>query len=326
MKSNILFVIFISCLSFIAEAQSPEILNRYRAVLLPQLYYENGKKDIYGIRETARKQFVSCGLPLLLDERDISMEILKNPCSLIHCLVNNTASSSADYFSVVDVLFINCKNDTILRFSAQAAMQFTFRESRESYIRATQKAMQPLDTFHYAFHDTLVSVPADTVISDSDSIAWNVERKLCWDDFRGSAKDDDPADALTYTCNQTMFEAFSVGKRFTVESRVQCYFIKSKSWVKKEKDKQVDYLLNHEQRHFDLAEVGAREFRKKLKEVMFTSANFRDEVKRITGEVDEKYHRLQQQYDSESDHSRVKEMQEKWNAKIDSLLKELEDY
>ena len=87
-----------------------------------------------------------------------------------------------------------------------------------------------------------------------------------------------------------------------------------------------DYLLNHEQRHFDLAESGAREFRKKLKQARFTPENFQKEVQNITREIDEKYKKLQQQYDKESDHSRNEEKQNEWNQKIDSMLKGFEEY
>jgi hypothetical protein len=145
-----------------------------------------------------------------------------------------------------------------------------------------------------------------------------------WDDFKGTPADGDPADALTYTGNQTLFEAFGIGNRFEVESHITCHFIKSKSWVKP--GKKSDYLLNHEQRHFDISEIGAREFRNKLKKTTFTQGNFSSEVKRITDEMNQKYHRMQEQYDRETDHSRLEEKQQEWNKKIDGMLKETETY
>jgi len=317
-------LLLIQCCHFISSAQNPEVLNGYQSVFMPPLVYDNGKTDIYDIRKTVAEKLVSCRVPLFLKEDEISYEAMKNPCAMLHCLIGNSQASGTN-MSMINILFLNCKSDTVLKCSARAEAHANLPETRNSFIQATRKALEVFNGYHY---HSAVSPPSEPDLKsetgEDDSIAWKASRKLRWDDFKGKAVDDDPADALTYTANQTFFEGFGVGSRFNVESKVTCYFIKDKSWVKTGKES--DYLLNHEQRHFDLAETGAREFRKKLKQAIFNSENFNKEIKKITDEVHDKYDRLQEEYDAETNHSRIEEKQKEWDLKIDRMLGDLEEF
>jgi hypothetical protein len=321
MRLLLLVTILIS--SFLSEGQNPEILNKYKYVFIPQLVYPGNKTDVYGIRKATIDKLTSSNVPLFLEESSISKDAMKNPCTMLHCIVNNTASSKGSDFSEVQILFLDCKNDTVLNCSSTASLRSN-PDMRSTFIKAIQEALITFNSYRYEYKNTSevlsVSIPSD----NDDSILWSENRKLNWSDFKGVAVSGDPADALTYTAHESGFEAFGVGSRFHVESEVKCYFIKKLSWVKP--GMQTVYLLNHEQRHFDLAEVGAREFRKKLRQAQFTSENFQKEVQRITREIDDKYKKLQEEYDRETDHSRTEEKQKEWNKKIDGMLKGLEDY
>ncbi len=321
---KILLLLFFICSVYTLRAQQTEVLNSHQYVFVPPLYYGKDKSDIYGIRATVLEKLTACGVPVITDENKIPREAMKNPCSMLNCIVNNTSSSEGRDVSVIHILFFDCKNDTVLHFSANANVLSAFKDTRNSFMNATRTALESLNDYKYHFTDSTSSIPvAQHDTAEADSIQWNPGRKLTWDDFKGNAMDGDPSDALTNTSNQTQFQSFGVGKRFEIESEITCYFIKSRSWVKPAR--KVDYLLNHEQRHFDLAEVGAREFRKKIKQTHFTAENFRDVIKRITLEINEKYHSLQEQYDNETSHSRIEEKQLEWNNKIDGMLKESEE-
>ena len=317
---KIFFAAFLICNVYNTQAQHPELLNNHQYVFVPQLYYGKDKPDVYGIRAVVLEMLAASAVPVITDENNFPREVMKDPCSMLSCIVNNTASSEGSEKSDIHILFFNCKNDTVLVFSALADVLHTFKDTRNSFMNATRKAMKSMTGYAYHFVDTGSPKPIasnDTV--EADSIQWNPERKLTWDDFKGTAMENEPSDALTFTSNQTLFKSFGIGKRFEIESEIACYFYKNRSWVKPAK--KVDYLLNHEQRHFDLAEVGAREFRRVVKQTHFTSENFRDEIKRITQQINGKYYKLQEQYDSETDHSRVEEKQTEWNKRIDEMLK-----
>ena len=324
MKKLLLLIIVFSGNIFSALSQSPDKLNSYRAVFVPQLYYGKEKTDIYDIRKTLIEKLDSSGIPVFLDEHSITSDIMRDPCSMLHCLANNIASPNGKNKSLVYILFADCKNDTVLICSADADLVPAFAGTKNNYIKATKKALSVFDNYHYKFSASDSSSQTKKENDGSDSIQWNPGIKLTWNDFKGEAHDDDPADALTYSSNQTTFQSFGLGNRIEVEGFVTCYFIKTKSWVKHAKES--DYLLNHEQRHFDLAEVGARELRKKFKQSHFTNENFKKETSLLINETDEKYKKLQVQYDTETNHSRIEDKQEEWNKKIDRWMKELEDY
>ena len=321
-----LFFLLIAMTSFcvILNAQNPEVLNNYTSVYFHPLLYQKGKSDQYDIRKTVAEKLAACGMPIVLDEKQLSADAMKKPCTIVHCLIGQSSVTALNA-AEIKILFLDCKNDTLLFCSAQAKAQPDFQKTKSAFIAATKQALSIFDDYQYHFSDQVLSGSAsESERTDVDSIAWNPDRKLTWADFKGIAPETHHADALTYSANESMFNAFSLGSRFNVESRITCYFIKANSWVKNGKGS--EFLLNHEQRHFDLSEVSAREFRMKLKKANFTSENFNEEINKITRYINERYDKLQKLYDSESDHSRNEGKQKEWDSRIDNMLKDFNEY
>lgn len=144
-------------------------------------------------------------------------------------------------------------------------------------------------------------------------IDWSDERRLSWDDFQGTVETTTGKAALTHSSIHAQFGYNDKGLQFAIK----CQFDKKKSWGRIKND----YILAHEQKHFDLTEVYARKLNKELKEYKFNNATIGDDINRIyQGMVNELTY-SQQQYDRETDHSRNPAVQKEWNDKIDSLLK-----
>lgn len=324
MKNYFFLLICMTNFNVISNAQNPDVLNNYASVYFHPLIYQKGKSDLYDIRKTVAEKLAACGVPIVLDEQRISGDDMKKPCTIVHCLIGQSSVSTTNA-AEIKILFLDCKNDTLLICSAKAKAQPDFQKTKSAFIAATQQALSIFDDYRYHFSDQVLSGPAsESEKTDVDSIVWNPGRKLSWSDFKGNASENHHADALTYSANESMFNAFSLGSRFNVESRITCYFIKANSWVKNGKES--DYLLNHEQRHFDLSEVSAREFRMKLKKANFTGENFNEEINKITRYINERYDKLQELYDSESDHSRNEGKQKEWDSRIDKMLKNFDEY
>lgn len=90
-----------------------------------------------------------------------------------------------------------------------------------------------------------------------------------------------------------------------------------KSWVKSN-TKNSDYALNHEQYHFNITEYHARKLNdvlSKEKLVYESLANLK--LNSIRSELT----RMQDNYDNQSDHSLKRDFQNRWEYRIDSLLK-----
>jgi len=151
-------------------------------------------------------------------------------------------------------------------------------------------------------------------------IIWSADYRLKWEDFQGKPDLKYEGDALTSSGIIYECEYKSESNKF--KFNIICYFDKKKSWVKK--DKNTDYLLNHEQVHFDITEVFARRLKKELGERTFTTANVKREVSAIYNRIMKEWTAEENLYDKETKHSKIKEKQKEWNLKVANQLEETE--
>jgi predicted secreted Zn-dependent protease len=161
---------------------------------------------------------------------------------------------------------------------------------------------------------SLLSVP----FSDDNLIDWSVSRKLTWSDFRAKP---DPSSANAALTSSTINVEFGYDKNGFKHS-ITCRFDKSKSWVRVKND----YILNHEQGHFDLAEAYARELHKEFQEYKFRKESASDDLNKIYSRVMQKHIEAQDRYDKQTDHSLDTAKQSAWDVKIRSMLKEFETF
>ncbi len=155
-------------------------------------------------------------------------------------------------------------------------------------------------------------------IQEAHVIHWNDKRLLTWEDFNGKASPNDSRAALTYS---SLHAQFGYNER-ALEFAITCTFDKNKSWGRVKND----YILAHEQRHFDLTEVFARKLNKELSSYKFNNRTVGDDINVIYQSVVNDLTSTQQTYDRETDHSRNMEQQGIWNKKIDSLLNNFSQY
>ena len=154
-------------------------------------------------------------------------------------------------------------------------------------------------------------------VSD-EFIDWHAERQLTWDDYKGKPDPSSDAAALTSTFLGIEYNIDQSGLSW----KIQCRFSKPRSWGKAK----TDYILQHERGHFDVAEIFARKLNQKMKEYRFNKNTYQKDLRKIYDDVTSEKEKFQDQYDSESDHSRNSEMQTKWTKKIAQMLRELEEF
>lgn len=178
---------------------------------------------------------------------------------------------------------------------------------------------------HTAPEDSQIAVPVNTtkVVSpsddgDRDAIPWKPSQRLTWDDFLCEPRRGTDAVASTST---------SLGIAYQMDNgalsyHITCSFSKSKSWglIKNE------YILAHEQGHFDITEIFARKLNEALQNYQFNRKTFKRDVSQIYQSIVDEKERYQKMYDEETDHSRNKKIQMEWLDKIQSMLDETEPY
>lgn len=148
-------------------------------------------------------------------------------------------------------------------------------------------------------------------------IKWSLDKKLSWRDYL--AEPDNRSGAAASTSTQIGFEYHIRDNNLTFN--ITCYFSKEKSWGRYKND----YILSHEQGHFDIAEIFTRKFYKTVKEYKFNERSYKNDLKDIYTNAMKEKERFQQQYDSETDYSRNKPKQEEWLKKIEKMLEETKE-
>ncbi len=104
----------------------------------------------------------------------------------------------------------------------------------------------------------------------------------------------------------------------TMSIDVFCDFSKPDSWVKP--SYMTDYILKHEQHHFDIAFISTQLFIKKLRQANFTADNYKTLIKSIYEDCEKDMSNMQTKYDDETQHSIDKNKQQEWNNKIEAAL------
>ena len=162
-----------------------------------------------------------------------------------------------------------------------------------------------------------------TVAQDTE-LPWNAGKKLTWNDFKANPDRSHPYAAITYSGMSYGFSADVVNGEVYVKYNVNCFFVANKSWVKRRYLGDAE-LLKHEQLHFDITELFTRKFRKELSVMNFTE-NVKSEIKVVYKRLTREKVSLQEQYDSETDHSKNKRVQKTWQLKVESELQKLLEF
>ena len=150
-------------------------------------------------------------------------------------------------------------------------------------------------------------------------ILWSESRQLTWNDFQGKVNESSSYKANTETEVAVQIKAKGEEANVTLE----CFFIKGASWTKTHDNA---YLLEHEQTHFNITEIGVRKFRKMLSGKSFAVKNFQQELKKMHSEVGRDSKAMQAEYDKETEHSVNEAAQKKWNKRVENELKSLSKF
>ena len=155
-------------------------------------------------------------------------------------------------------------------------------------------------------------------VKDEELIKWDSTRLLTWNDYKG--RPDPASDAAASTTTYLGIEYRMDEKGFSY--RIQCRFSLSRSWGRSK----TDFVLKHEQGHFDIAEIFARKLNKRMSEYTFNRNTYKTDLKEIYEGITKDKEAFQDLYDKETDHSRKKEQQLEWLKKIEKLLNDLSAY
>jgi hypothetical protein len=170
----------------------------------------------------------------------------------------------------------------------------------------------------YALAAARAGAPKKLVNNEDEMIPWRTQRKLSWDDFLSAPQKQGDAVASTSTSLGISYKVKNGELTYTIT----CNFSKKKSWG----SLKTDYILAHEQAHFDITELHARKLYEALYHYSFNPEMFKKDIAAIYEKVVAEKEAMQEAYDSETDHSRRRGAQHQWLERIDQMLAETEPF
>lgn len=159
----------------------------------------------------------------------------------------------------------------------------------------------------------------------AQKIYWSEGRKLSWEDFKSKTNILKGAEVVAFTnCGWEYSAKTTTNPKAPVEIKILTVFNSEKSW--KDVMRINDYILLHEQKHFDIAEMYARKFRMQVSEKIKTSADHKKLFNNLYKNILAEYKNFQRKYDAETDHGNNKEKQDYYNNFISEELQKLNNY
>jgi hypothetical protein len=162
---------------------------------------------------------------------------------------------------------------------------------------------------------------AFTLPEEKNILVWNQDRPLTWDDFRGRPAKRFSAASTTYD----IFKYLKPENERSATVTVEAVFFCDKSW------KKVSWINNsvlvHEQKHFDIAELYARQLRQRISSVKYRNyEDLKHKSDSVYTVIDKEMDVYQDKYDDETDASMNGDKQREWNKKIMDEITQLDSY
>ncbi len=155
-------------------------------------------------------------------------------------------------------------------------------------------------------------------LAPNETIYYNPAQLLTWADFTGAPNLGGNVAALTMSGFGYKAAMTNAAGRGQINIGVYCYFSKPKSWVKP--NRKNEYILKHEQNHFDITYIAANIFVQKLREQVITPANINQIIPKIYRECCDIMSKMQDDYDDETNHGQTDREQYRWDALIEKRL------
>ena len=146
---------------------------------------------------------------------------------------------------------------------------------------------------------------------------WDENRKLTWADFQGRPQAGNDFVASTNSGISFSYSFRIENGKLDLDYSIQSNFYPKLSWYKR--GNVSDYILEHEQTHFDISELFARKLRKKMVETGFSS-NPKKEIDAIYQKNEQERRAFQNRYDAETDHSKNPEAEYIWRELVKTQL------
>ncbi|NRD24666.1 DUF922 domain-containing protein [Winogradskyella litoriviva] len=163
-----------------------------------------------------------------------------------------------------------------------------------------------------------------STIKSQSIIKWSKDKKLTWSDFKGPPN----LDVIAYAQTAYKIEILPSNVQVDDENNIQNYtamtaeavFYTQESWVYEKSD----YLLKHEQLHFDIAALFANKIKIAFNTLIKAkNANF-DSYLEVYQKLWAKCLETQKKYDTETQHGQLVKENDEWIERINNEINSIE--
>ncbi|RNA62267.1 DUF922 domain-containing protein [Chryseobacterium nematophagum] len=159
----------------------------------------------------------------------------------------------------------------------------------------------------------------------SQKIFWKEGNALSWANFKSKINTQKGQNVVAYThCGWVYSYVKSSNPKSQIQVKIETIFDEDKSW--KDVKRINNYVLEHEQKHFDIAEIFARKLRKEVSEKILTNADFDKYFQEIYNRITKEYRNFQHSYDNETKNGTNEEKQAEYNRIVAEELEKFKNY
>jgi hypothetical protein len=153
---------------------------------------------------------------------------------------------------------------------------------------------------------------------EGDTIYYSAHRPLTWADFKDKVRNA-RYEAEVFTSIGYIEKNEVKNGAIHINLAIKVYVAKSDCWVRSGGSD--TYILNHEQRHFDIEKVVSEHFKEKILAMRLPVENFDGPINVQYLETLREATAIQKQYDADTRHGQDRQAQAQWDVKIDRELK-----
>ena len=158
-----------------------------------------------------------------------------------------------------------------------------------------------------------------SVFAFGQSIKWNSTKQLKWSDFQNPVKPTKEQDVVAITSTGINYlVSQQKGSPNKVQLHISAVFSQKNSW--KNSEGLTKEALDHEQGHFDIAELYARKIKAEVSKKIITKSDFDKNFKALYDRYYSEYLQFQKKYDVETNRGLNTEQQRKYRALINQQL------
>jgi hypothetical protein len=150
--------------------------------------------------------------------------------------------------------------------------------------------------------------------------------KLIASDFAGTPPPDNGFAAYTYCDINYSYNTVRHNGNYDINFNVQVLFNSNRSWIRYNRvtdQTMLQNILRHEQGHYNMAYLMKNELYSVFTHHRYT-ANYQAEIVELFKQVESKYHKLNDDYEDQTQHMNDIKNQDKWNAWFDKQLSNTE--